>query len=171
MGGMIAQELTLKAPARVDHLALGCTHFGGKNRLLADPDVLAAFGRVGKQSAEATIRDLLAVNFTPAFIDAHPEVIEDLVRHGLASRLFPAIYSGQTRAIVGHDVETRLGEIGAPTLVVAGSEDRLIPPDNSRLLAARVPGAKLVVLPDIAHMFWIEAPDLAEAVLRRHLPS
>jgi pimeloyl-ACP methyl ester carboxylesterase len=169
MGGMIAEELALAAPQRVDRLVLGCTHFGGPNQILPAPGVLETFTRAGKQAAEKTIRDLLELNFTMRFMNEHPEVVDDLVRHGLSARMSPFGFWGQSAAIAGHDVEARLGAITAPTLVIAGDEDRLIPVENSRVLASLLPSASLVELPGIAHMFWVEAPDAAEAAVRRAL--
>jgi pimeloyl-ACP methyl ester carboxylesterase len=169
MGGMIAQELALAAPTRVDRLVLGCTTPGGANQILPGGDVIDAFRRVGTQSPEATIRELLAINFTPAFMATHPELIEGLVTHGLGARIAPAVFMGQSNSIVQHDTEARCGSIAAPTLVITGDVDRVIPGDNSRTLAARIPRAKLAILEGIAHMFWIEAPDAAEAAIRAHL--
>jgi pimeloyl-ACP methyl ester carboxylesterase len=53
----------------------------------------------------------------------------------------------------------RLGQIIAPTLVVAGSADVVVPPINSHLLAARIPGATLEIVPDAGHGFFWEQPE------------
>jgi 3-oxoadipate enol-lactonase len=52
-----------------------------------------------------------------------------------------------------------LGGIHVPTLVVVGEEDALIPPDVSREMAARIPGARLEVLPGAGHLAPLEVPD------------
>lgn len=169
MGGMIAEELALAAPDRVDRLVLGCTHFGGARQIAPAADVTETFSRIGQQGAERTVRDMLGLNFTPEFSAANGELVERLVAHGLATRMSPFGFFGQAAAIAAHDVEARISAIARPTLVLAGDRDRLIPSENSRLLAERIPGAKLHLLPGIAHMFWVEAPDDAERAVRAFL--
>jgi 3-oxoadipate enol-lactonase len=51
-----------------------------------------------------------------------------------------------------------------PTLVVHGSDDRMIPVENGRMIAARIPGAELVELPEIGHAYPTEAPDVDDAI-------
>ena len=59
-----------------------------------------------------------------------------------------------------------LRNIHTPTLVITGAEDRLIPAENSRLIASRIPAAQLVLLPDASHFFWIEKPqETADALI------
>jgi len=78
----------------------------------------------------------------------------------------------QAHAIWGHDIYERLPEIKVPTLIIAGDAERLIPVENSRILASRIPGAKLVILKNMGHGFIIEAADEANRAvldfLRRH---
>jgi 3-oxoadipate enol-lactonase len=57
---------------------------------------------------------------------------------------------------VGHSAWDRLGTILAPTLVIAGDGDRLVPPENSRRIAGRIPGAKFVLLPGAPHRLFAE---------------
>ncbi|MBX3229170.1 MAG: alpha/beta fold hydrolase [Labilithrix sp.] len=166
MGGMIAQELALRAPDRVAKLVLACTTPGGRGAILPGPDVLASFANVGKGGAEATVRRLLALNFSPRFLAASADVFEELVTYGLANRMTPAGFQGQLAAVASHDAAARLPGIRAPTLVLTGDLDRVIPPGNARLLADAIPGARLVMLEGIGHMFWIEAAAEAEAAIR-----
>jgi pimeloyl-ACP methyl ester carboxylesterase len=74
-----------------------------------------------------------------------------------------------------HDTYERLPEIKVPTLVVAGDADRIVPVENSRLLASRIPNAELVILKNMGHSFNLEAADEANKVildfLRRHRSS
>jgi pimeloyl-ACP methyl ester carboxylesterase len=82
----------------------------------------------------------------------------------------PHGFSGHAQAIAGHDTCDRLPQIKAPTLVIAGSGDRLIPPDNSKIIASRIPGAELVIVKNAGHGFT-ESPEAARAILdflKRH---
>lgn len=169
MGGMISQELALRAPKRVGKLILGCTHFGGSRALPSAPAAAEAFASLGKDGPEASIRRLLAVNFSKAFFDSRPELIEELVQHGIANRMSPMGFQGQLMAVGMHDTAARVGTIEADTLVITGDDDLLIPVENAKLLASAIPNARLVVLPGVGHMFWIEAADAAEAAIREHL--
>lgn len=169
MGGMIAQQLALEAPTRVDRLVLGCTTHGGRTAVLPDREVLAAFASVGQGGAEATVRRLLALNFGPGFMEHGASVFEELVAHGLANRMTAVGFQGQLMAVTTHDVAARVGSIHTPTLIVTGTHDRLIPAANAELLAAKIPSSRVVTLDGIGHMFWIEAADAAATAIREFL--
>ena len=167
MGGMIAQELALLAPDRVRRLVLVCTHPGGAEHVPPPPEVNAIFA--ARRGAERTIRELMTVNLSAAFRERRPDVVEAMVAHGLAHRMEPFGFVGQVGAIASHDVLARLPNVTAPTLVVHGDADDLVPLHNGRLIASRIPGARLAVLPGAGHMLWAEMPDEAEALIREHL--
>ncbi len=169
MGGMIAQELALRAPTRVKKLILGCTHFGGSKALPSAPAAAEAFASLGKDGPEASIRRLLAVNFSKAFFDTETDSIREMVTHGMANRMSPMGFQGQLMAVGMHDTAARVASIEADTLVISGDDDLLIPVENAKLLAAAIPNAKLVILPGVGHMFWIEAADASEKAIREHL--
>jgi 3-oxoadipate enol-lactonase len=97
--------------------------------------------------------------FTPRFADTAP------YRAMLMST--PAeTYAGTCEALAAWDFRDRLGEIAAPTLVIAGAEDPATPPAHAELIAERIPGARLVVLEDASHFAPVEQPEaFAQAVL------
>lgn len=169
MGGMIAQELALRAPERVTKLILGCTHFGGPTALPPLPEVLAAFASMGKEGPEASIRRLLTANFSDRFVAERPEVVEQLVQYGLEHRMPSVGFQGQLAAVTFHDTATRIGTIRMPTLLLTGDQDKLIPSDNTVLLARALPSARVVTFEGAGHMFWVEAADAAEAAIRTFL--
>ncbi len=93
-----------------------------------------------------------------AMISAFLEIFQQhLDAHG---PLIPIV-----RAFVREDRYPRLGEIAVPTVVMVGSADRTTPPTHSRRLAAGIPGARLVTLPDAGHMLNWEAPDELVSVI------
>jgi pimeloyl-ACP methyl ester carboxylesterase len=171
MGGMIAQELALRAPERVTKLVLGCTSPGGPAALPPEPDVVAGFGSIGQGGAEATVRRLLALNFSARFLEEQPDVFEELVQYGLTARMKPAGFQGQAAAVVGHDAASRLGALAVPTLILTGDLDRLIPAGNAKLLSAAIPGSHVVTFAGVGHMFWVEAAAQTEAAIRGFLGS
>ena len=64
-----------------------------------------------------------------------------------------------------HDTWDELPSIGAPTLVMHGDADLLIPPENARQLAARIPGAELILVPGAGHMLQADAGDVVRAAV------
>jgi 3-oxoadipate enol-lactonase len=169
MGGMIAQEIALGYPERVRTLVLGCTHFGGSEQVLPRPHVFQKIAVLEGKSTEQAVRDILSVNFTPEFMKKRPEVVEDLVRYGLENRMKRHAFAAQVAVVSTYDTASRLGAIRAPTLLVAGDADELIPSQNSVEMAGRIPQAKIILLPGIAHMFWVEAPEEAESQIKRFI--
>jgi pimeloyl-ACP methyl ester carboxylesterase len=96
----------------------------------------------------------------------HPERIEEDLVYRQKIPTTPTGYMGQLQAAMGHDSWDALPSIAVRTLVVHGSEDQLIPTDNGRLLAERIPGAELVLVPGAGHMLQSDGGDVTrEAIL------
>ncbi|MFA5078344.1 MAG: alpha/beta fold hydrolase [Dehalococcoidia bacterium] len=174
MGGMVAQELALNYLNKVDHLVLGCTIPGGVNSIYPDAKVLA-FLLDGERSKRLTPAEMASEMWTytctEAFRRAHPEVEDEYVK---ITSMFPAPQHGLQRqgdAIATHDAWDRLPEINAPTLVIAGADDRLVPAQNSLNLAAHIPGAGAVVLENAGHGFFYEAAGKSGAIITDFLLS
>jgi 3-oxoadipate enol-lactonase len=155
MGGMITQEFALNYPDRVISLILGCTHCGRTKIILPDEEALALlFGpEMAKLPVEERARKTVPFLWNKEFIDKHPEAVEWYV--GITSKYPtpPHGYRCQAQAIMGHDTYDRLTRITAPTLVITGSADRIIPAGNSEVLASRIPNAELVMLENSGHGF------------------
>ena len=150
MGGMIAQALTLANPQRVRSLILGCTAAGGPTAIQADPEVgqmLMARGvMTPEEAAEAAIPFIYDASTPRSRID------EDLnVRRPWLPK--PEAYMAQLQGILAWEAYSRLPQITAPTLVIHGVNDRLVPVGNGKLIASRIPGAKLVLLEHASHIF------------------
>lgn len=175
MGGMIAQEFTLRYPARVTSLVLGCTTPGGTHSVRPDPQSMTFLFDSERQkllTPEQAARESLPFLLTQEFIDHNPDLVEMMIASRLQNPTPLHVYQNQGRAIMGHDTYDRLPQIKEPTLVIAGSADRLVPVDNSRVLASRIPGAELVILENVGHGFPVEAAEEANGAvldfLRRH---
>jgi pimeloyl-ACP methyl ester carboxylesterase len=74
----------------------------------------------------------------------------------------------QMQAIGGHDTSARLREIAEPTLVIHGTDDRMLDASNGELIARLIPGAQLELLADVGHMFWWEEPERSAQLVAVH---
>ena len=107
--------------------------------------------------------------FTPAFREDHPDVVEWA---GRMLRGTPAEgYAGCCEAIRDIDLRGRLGEIRAPTLVIAGADDPATPPEHAGLIRASIPEARLEVIPQAAHLANVEQPEAFTTAILGHLVS
>ncbi|HXF04151.1 MAG TPA: alpha/beta fold hydrolase [Blastocatellia bacterium] len=156
MGGFIAQELALRHPACVRSLVLACTSFGGPNHVPASPEVLKFFLSPADINSEERIRQGQEIAFTREFIAAHPDVVEMVIQLRLTHPVSEETFRRQVQAVMSFNAEDRVARITAPTLVITAAEDVLIPPENSRRLAARIPGARLTIFERGGHAFFIE---------------
>jgi pimeloyl-ACP methyl ester carboxylesterase len=165
LGGMIAQELAIGYPERVDRLVLGCTHAGTRDAVRPRREVSLAFAFETDDWAER-MRALAPFAFAPGidlqllarFIDKKSGDVEP--DHG---------YRGQIAAVLAHDALDRLSSIERPTLVITGSQDQIIPAENSETLCGSIPRARLEVIEDAGHLFFIEQPERALTVLETFL--
>jgi len=157
MGGMIAQEFALQYPARTRSLVLGCTSAGGPSAVRAESkvlDVLLARGMTMEQAREAIL---------PYIYDAATprERIDEDVRLRQPWLPSPEGYMAQLQAILAWESYSRIAQITAPTLVIHGTSDALVPPGNGELIAQRIPGAKLVRLNHASHLFTTDQTEAA----------
>jgi 3-oxoadipate enol-lactonase len=160
MGGMIAQELALSYPDRVQSLQLHCTYARSDNyvRVLS-----AAWRRIRTSfDQEQSLRTIALWLFAPRTYNERPEFVEALMQNGLANP-YPQSLEGFIRqgdAVLSHDTLERLGEIRCPTLVSVADEDILVPPRFSRELTAAIPGAELRTISGAGHVyFWEKAEE------------
>jgi 3-oxoadipate enol-lactonase len=158
MGGLIAQELALKYPDRVNNLVLGCTFCGGQHMIQASQEVLQILmDRSG--GFNGLFDRMLKLMFSKNFLDANPEFMERLKERCLRAPISDKNSLRQFMACVKSDTYERLAEIKNPALVLTGTDDPLIPPQNSRMLAQRIPGAKLIEYEGSSHGFMSQARD------------
>jgi 3-oxoadipate enol-lactonase len=165
MGGMTAQELALAHPGLVRTLTLGCTYCGGPgNSLPPQPELGAA---VMSGDRERALRATWEANVSQGFAQ-NADAYAAFRAIGEQRAVSVAVMMEQLSAITRHDTSTRLGQLEMPTLVVHGTEDRIIPVENGRMVAGLIPGAHLEILPGIGHLFFWELPERSAELVREH---
>lgn len=168
MGGMVAQEFALQYPKMTLGLVLGGTTCGGAYTVMPDDEVMALLAdneRLERLTAEEAAREMFSFSCSPAFVRKNPQVTDEYVARAVEYPMPPYALRRQMQAILGHDTYDRLPDIAAPTLVICGGADRLMPAENSELLASRIPDVQLLVLEGVGHGFCYEAPDEANKAI------
>jgi pimeloyl-ACP methyl ester carboxylesterase len=157
MGGMIAQEFALQYPNRTRSLILGCTSAGGPSAIRAErkvADILMARNMTLQEAREAIL---------PYIYDAATprEKIEEDV--ALRRRWLPSTagYMAQLQGILAWECYSRIAQITAPTLVIHGKSDALVPPGNGELIAGQIRGSRLVLLEHASHLFLTDQTQAA----------
>lgn len=153
LGGMIAQHFALDYPKRVRSLILRCTTCGGTHISMFSAEV----GKIQDMFLQETItaiemgRKNLFLCYTKEYLERNPGVQQAI--QAMKENPDPDHVSRRyIQAWREHDTYERLPEINIPTLVMAGDGDRLIPVENSRILAERILGSKLVIYKNAGHL-------------------
>jgi pimeloyl-ACP methyl ester carboxylesterase len=168
MGGMIAQEVALRHVPQTHTLTLGCTTAGGTNSVPPPPESLKILTAPREGVApEDVIRRGWPLSYTPNYIATHRAELEATIPRLLKHPTPPFAFQRQMDGTMTLRTWDRLPQIKAPTLVITGTEDVLLPARNSELIAARIPGAKLHLIPNAGHAFMSEA---REEFLRVFVP-
>ncbi len=157
MGGMIAQELAMLLPHRIKGLVLGCTHPGGELQVKASDEVYRRLLTNDGLSQEEVVEKNIPLLFSRTTQQSRPEVLDGYREQQRQSPLQPEhAFKAQYTAILNFDFSDRLSRLGVPTLVITGSEDILVPPENSRIMAAKIPVATIKELPETGHALHVE---------------
>jgi 3-oxoadipate enol-lactonase len=157
MGGAIAQEMALRHPEKVRSLILAGASPGGSQAVPAQEAALAASVE-GCITGDITTPGVLENLFSPDYLVEHRSSFIELVHHLAPDypAASPEAIAAQLAAAATHDAYDRLPDIAAPTLVLHGTDDPLVPVANGRILAERIPGAQLVLLQGAKHLFIVE---------------
>ena len=169
MGGFIAQALALEYPQRVNRLILASTNFGGPRHVPITPAAMAVLADTTGDPM-TRLKNGIVVSTAPGFAETHPEIIELWLAWRAANPIDPAGYQAQLAIGLGllrEDAafETKLPAITAPTLILFGAHDAVVPPANAELLAQRIPHSREHILPDAGHFFPLETPEDAASVV------
>jgi 3-oxoadipate enol-lactonase len=159
--------ITLQYPERVKSLILGCTAAGGPTAIQPAAEVLQVLMRRGMKPEEA----IDAIDPFIYYPGTSPEwIAED---RKLRIEWYPTAdgYLSQLQGIMAWEAYSRLPQIAAPTLVIHGESDQLVPAANGKLVAGRIPNAKLVVIPRASHIFPADQPKTADEAVVNFLAA
>lgn len=159
MGGRIGQWLAIDHPGRIGALVLGCTTPGNAHGVRRPPEV-------DPELASGDPVRMMPYLVTPEWAASHPELLAQLEETARERPVPPYARRLHYLASEGHDVWGLLPTIKAPTLVVHGSDDLMNVAANAPLLAERIPGAVLHIIPGGRHAyFWENRPEASQLVL------
>jgi len=164
LGGMIAQELAVLAPERVDRLVLCCTTPGGPDAFPLPDATLQLMAEAPALAPEVALR-----RFVENALGANPSerLVDEIFALRLANPPDPAGW--QAQAAAGTTFAGVDGAIEAPTIVLHGTEDKVVDVRNAELLAERIPGARVELVPGAGHLFFWEDPEAFLAPVRAFL--
>jgi pimeloyl-ACP methyl ester carboxylesterase len=162
MGGYIALEIVRQAPERVAKLALLDT--GARSDTLEQTERRHRLIGLAQTGRFAEVPDILF----PLLVhrNRHGDATLKNINRMMAQETGPEAFIRQQHAIMGRaDLRASLPAIRCPTLVLVGDGDELTPPALSQEIAAGIPGARLVTVPDSGHLSTLEQPDAVNKVL------
>jgi pimeloyl-ACP methyl ester carboxylesterase len=154
LGGMIAQEVAAAAPDRVDKLVLCSTTPGGPDGLPMPEVTVRLIAEAPALAPQDALRRFVE---NAVSVDAPSELVDEIYARRLANPPDPAGW--QAQAAAGTTFPGVDGSITAPTLIVHGTDDNVVDFRNAELLAARIPGARVELVPGGGHLFFWEQPD------------
>ncbi len=172
MGGMIAQELVLNHPQAVQGLVLGCTTCGFVHGAPPKAELVTGRGETANLSPQERIRQFLLATITEEFLAradaafwvwmtttwlAAPTPWETITRHFAAMQAF--------------DTYERLPQVQAPTFIIHGDKDVLVPVETAEVLRRRIAGSHVRIVPGVAHMFFWEKPAESAGAIVEFLSS
>jgi 3-oxoadipate enol-lactonase len=165
LGGMVGMWMAINAPERIDRLVLCCT-----SARLGPPEMWADRAATVRAQGVDSIADAGIERWlSPGFIEREPQIAAG-IRAMLAAT--PAEgYAACCGVIERMDQVPRLGEIRAPTLVIAAADDPATPPEHGELIASAVPGARLEIVDDARHLATIEQTARMTELILGHLAA
>ena len=165
LGGMVAQEVAITHPERVDGLVLACTTPGWPRAYPMPAATARLIAATADLPVEAAVRRHTENALTAGTVQHRPDLVDRLVRLQGSRPADRGILAAQARAGARYAGRLRQARILARTLVVHGDADTVVDPRNARLLAERIPGAQLVIFPGLGHLlFWEDPPGFADTV-------
>jgi pimeloyl-ACP methyl ester carboxylesterase len=159
LGGMVAQELAIRHPDRVDGLVLACTTPGWPFSYPMPAASVRLMATTARMTAGAARRRHTENALSARTVRERPEVVDRLLALQAARPIDRDTLLAQAAAGARFAGRLRQARIRARTLVLHGGADAVVDPRNGRLLAERIPGARLAAFPGLGHLLFWEDPD------------
>jgi pimeloyl-ACP methyl ester carboxylesterase len=171
MGGMVAQQLAVTHPEKVNRLILVSTTCGGKDSIPPSPQLV----KLARELENKLLNNIpltpltMSTSLGPAWIRLHPNSLDTIPKKVLPAKdLFPGFPVNtvvQQQKVVGNWRATNwigicdeLSKISNPTLIITGTDDVAIQPANSLIIAGKIPGAWLVQIKNAGHAVMDQYP-------------
>jgi 3-oxoadipate enol-lactonase len=163
LGAMVATWLAAHAPERIDRMVL-CS----ASARLGPARGWAERAAIVREHGTGAIADGVVSRWlTPAYAADHPAGVRRL--RGMVAGMADEGYAAGCGVIERMDLEDDLARIEAPTLVIAGADDPITPPDHGAHVASRIPDARMTVVADAAHLVNVQHPADVAALVLRHV--
>lgn len=158
MGGFIAQEFALRHARRVAGLVLVSTHPGGEKALPTPKETMDAILSVREEEVgvREALRRRMSFAFNPEYMERHPEEVEQIISWRVEEAQPRYAWLRQAEAVRKFSLGEAVSRITAPTLIVAGTNDRVVPYQNSEILFRAIPNSRLVLFEGGSHLLFIE---------------
>jgi len=166
LGGMIAQELALAAPERVEKLVLVCTTPGGPAAAPMPEQTVQLMAQAPTFEPLVALRRFVENALAP---DPPEGIVERILAHRVQTAQPVSAWLSQAAAGAAFDAWDRLPELGIPTLVAHGTADVVVDPANADLLAERIPDARMELFSGCGHLLFWEQPDRFATVVGEFL--
>ena len=172
MGGMISQQYVLDYD-RAETVSLLCTTPGGPDEVpIPDATLERMFGVPDGYDQQESIRYKMKPALTDEFWENNEDVIEEIVQWRVESDASEQAREWQAAGVEQFDVSHRLGEIEIPTLLLHGERDRVVPPENSKLLVEGISTARRETFDEGgSHLFFIERSEDVTGAIREFLQA
>jgi 3-oxoadipate enol-lactonase len=164
-GATVAQELAIEYPDRVEALVLGSSTAGGERYAPPELGVRLFVRRLIELPAEEGLWASVPYLYAATTRRRHGPLIGEDITWRMRTPPDPRSYRRQHALARGHDASARLARITAPTLVVHGEQDRILPLENGRRLADGIAEARFMPLPGAAHAFPTDLPEVSRELV------
>jgi 3-oxoadipate enol-lactonase len=171
MGGMIAQAYAIEYD-RARSLTLICSSPGGEDAVPTPEETLVRMMNVPEDlGPREALRYKMAPATSDGFLEANPELAEDIIDWRLESDAPEPAREAQMAAVGAFDASDDLPEVSLPALVIHGTGDRVLPVENGRLLARLLPEATLELYEDAPHWVFIESAEEVTSDIREFIDA
>lgn len=174
LGGFIAQEFAIQYPDMVDKLILASTNYGGTKVIPITPEAMEVLTNRQGDPVEL-VRRGINIACAPGFSEREPDTVKAIIEYRFTNPVPSEQYQAQVMAGAGmaaftdEQVDQRVGSIQAPTLILFGEHDKVVPPGNAELMQAKIEGSKVEIIPETGHVFPIEDPITTAKIIRKFL--
>jgi pimeloyl-ACP methyl ester carboxylesterase len=169
MGGMIAQELVLNYPEKLRSLILGMTSCGGPHSIPISEEIQNKMQTAANPPSDMSEEEVMELTWSMFYSSSYVENNRELLMKEAKSIKYPTPIIGkwrQAQAVQNWEGSfDRLSDIRISTLVMGGENDVIFPPGNFRILAEKIPNARLHIFKNAPHAFTREKEDEVVAVI------